>query len=205
MVGFERNYELGGQETSMTVGAILDEIRDLYVSRLVAAVVEAKQDPDTSVIVEPELIDAQGDLVTEGILDLGVRHDFAIRSATTAEVVRVDSDRIVSFSPFEFQWDTLTVHLQPFQWDYCEINLTPPLDADGRELVAGWFRRWFDPADPDAEVLGVTHFLSDPEQNGAYQRYYVDFGTAPVEAFEQLLDACVRGGVTAIVVGTTAP
>jgi hypothetical protein len=49
------------------------------------------------------------------------------------------------------------------------------------------------------------HFISDPEQNGTRQRYYIDLGTAPVEAFEELLDACIRGGAMEVIVGSAQP
>src|SRR5262249_32000073 len=68
-----------------------------------------------------------------------------------------------------------------------------------------WFERWFDVEDtrqPDDDGLnGVIHFLSDPEYKGAATVFQVDFGSAPEEAFEELLDALRDSGATKIEIG----
>jgi hypothetical protein len=189
----------------MNVGALLDQIRELYVSQFLAAVSDAQSDPDATVIAEGDLVDEEGNLVTEGLLDVGVRTDIVVVSTKGTRSIRVDSTRIISFSPVDFQWAAgLSVRLYPFHWDNCELNIFRMLVSAGAHPLAEWFRHWSEPRTIGEGILGVPHFISDPEQNGTRQRYYVDLGTAPVEAFEELLDACLRGGATEVVVGTAS-
>jgi len=173
------------------------------VSQFLAALSEAESEPDATVVAEGDLVDEDGELVTEGVLDVGVRTDIVVISTNGTRSIRVDSTRTISFSPVDFQWGTrLSVRLQPFHWDYCELNVSPPLEAPGSHALAGWFRHWFEPRETDARILGVPHFISDPELRGARERYFIDLGTAPVEAFEQLLDACLLGGATDVIIGS---
>lgn len=72
-------------------------------------------------------------------------------------------------------------------------------------FTSEWFDRWFDGEDtrqPDEHGLcGVIHFLADPEHEGNATILQVDFGSAPEEAFEELLDALRDSGVTKIEIG----
>jgi hypothetical protein len=190
-------------EMRVEVGTLLDDIRGQYVSQFLAALSEAESEPDATVVSEGDLVDKDGELVTEGLLDVGVRADIVVISTSGTRSIQVDSPRTISFAPVDFQWGRrLGVRLQPFHWDYCELSVFPPLKAAGAHPLAKWFRHWFEPRELDGRMLGVPHFISDPEPSGARERYFIDLGTAPVEAFEQLLDACLLAGATDVVVGS---
>lgn len=89
--------------------------------------------------------------------------------------------------------------------------------ADGRLATAGvlglpvrgdlapirdWFIGWFQEEDSaEGELLGGVHFLSDPETGNAYSQVSIDLGTAPVESFEELLDALGQMGATKVQFG----
>lgn len=45
-------------------------------------------------------------------------------------------------------------------------------------------------------LLGVTHFMSNPENDGDRIKLIVDFGSAPVRAFGELLDCFTKAGFT---------
>ena len=47
------------------------------------------------------------------------------------------------------------------------------------------------------------HFLSDPEISDGAVTFSVDLGTAPMEAFEELLDAVEALGATLCEIGTS--
>jgi hypothetical protein len=187
----------------MNVGTLLDEIRAQYLTEFLAALSEAESNPGSTVVAEGELVDAAGELVTEGLLDVGARADIVVIAPDGTRSIRVDSTRAISFSPLDFRWATgLSVRLQPFQWDYCELNVFPSLQSPEGHSLAKWFRHWFEPRQTLGSILGVPHFISDPEENGTRQRYYIDLGTAPVQAFEELLDACIDGGATEVIIGS---
>lgn len=183
-----------------TLGQILDRIRALYLEHLDAALSKAMKSPGARVIVEPAFRTKAGDLAREGALGLPLRGD--LFDGTT--LVRVDSTRSLSFEPFEFAWaGSLQVRMEPFFWDSCSLRLEGP--APAWTPLTDWFARWFDEDDQRAPAYegfyGVVHFLADPAPSGPAFESSVDFGSAPVEAFEQLLDAAGALGARRIRIG----
>ncbi len=183
-----------------TLGQTLDRIRALYIERLDAALTEAMKAPGSRVNVEPVYRTRTGTLAREGALSLPLRGD--LFDGTT--MIRVDSMRTISLEPFEFTWGaSLRVSMRPFSWDACPLRLegSPPAWAP----LTDWFARWFDEEEqrPPAYdgFYGVIHFLADPAPSGPAFLSSVDFGSAPVEAFEQLLDAAKALGTRKLHIG----
>lgn len=80
------------------------------------------------------------------------------------------------------------IALHPIAWNGVDFQVAPILDRPGLEA---WALRWLDvnddhPQDGDG-LQGVVHSVSDPEDQDGSAKFSVDFGSAPVEAFEQLL------------------
>ncbi|MCC6511940.1 MAG: hypothetical protein IT423_22775 [Pirellulaceae bacterium] len=187
------------------LGQILDKIRDYYVSRFMDAVNEHSSTDGVTVAHEPAFCDSNGDVVCEGELSLPARGDLLlIRDGTVFDSVRIDTYGMLSFEPVAFDWPggKLNVLMRPFQWNWIQLRifgLGP--DADWTP-IRNWFIGWFQENDPDAyELLGGVHFLSDPERGGEYTQVSIDLGTAPVESFEELLDAIGQMGATSVQIG----
>jgi len=189
----------------MQLGQLLDQIRDYYVSRFIDILNECAADPETTVAHEPAYSDADGEVVTEGRLELPVRGDLLIlRDGAVSEVLSVDTDGMLTFEPLEFQWDDNALHvdLHPFQWNGIPLRIfgLPP-NPDWTPLRE-WFLHWFLEEDPpEDELLGGVHFMSDPEDDGECTQVSIDLGTAPVEVFEELLDALVKLGSNRVQIG----
>lgn len=190
----------------MTVGQLLDDIRDRYLTQFRRSISEV-QKAGMEAWVEPAYRDENGALAREGELSLPLRLDLVSVAGNEAqERVRVDSDSMLSFEPINFEWSGgLPTRVAPFHWDGCHFRATGvPWAADWSRL-RGWFDHWFDGEDtrqPDEDGLfGVIHFLSDPKRKGAATIFEVDFGSAPVEAFEEFLDALRDSGATKIEIG----
>lgn len=66
-----------------------------------------------------------------------------------------------------------------------------PAGKDALAAVAALFWRWFkeDAGEHNEALAGAVHFLSDPKVSDGAVTFAVDRGTAPVESFEDLLDA----------------
>ena len=183
----------------MSLGLVLDRVREIYVMRLQAAIQQAKKP-----IGEPAYRMKDGALAREGPLALPLRGDLFV----DGKMISVDSETILSFEPLEFVWEkSLCVVLGPFHWD----SFTPILDgvgqrADWRPLVV-WFEKWFDgevSREAGSDYLfGVAHFLSDPEQRGNETSFTIDLGSAPVTAFEELLDTIAALGASRVRIGKT--
>jgi hypothetical protein len=67
----------------------------------------------------------------------------------------------------------------------------PYRQRTGWQPLQAWFHRWFRPDEDGTgdSLLGAVHFLSDPKVSEYKVGFEVDLGSAPVEAFEELLDA----------------
>ena len=66
-----------------------------------------------------------------------------------------------------------------------------------------WFWHWFkeNAGEHNEALAGAVHFLSDPEVSDGAVTFAVDLGTAPVEAFEDLLDALETMGARRCEIG----
>lgn len=182
----------------MSVGALLDDVRETYVSRLRDA---ATRFPGA--ILEPVLRDSDDRVVREGKLQLGLRVDIVRRTKDGICSETVDSDALPRFEPVTFEWDGATIELRPFYWDALTLQMDAVVaDADLAPLRV-WFERWFRANDDDARegpLLGVAHFMSDPRTGSDACLVDIDLGSAPVEALEELFDAAVALGARRVVV-----
>lgn len=187
------------------LGQLLDQIRAYYVNRFMDAINEHSSVEGVTVAHEPAFCNAKGEVVTEGKLALPVRGDlFVIRDGNVSESIRIDTEGMLAFEPIMFDWPDSKLHvdLQPFQWNWIELRIFGlKADADWTP-IRDWFIGWFQENDPaDDELLGGVHFLSDPEHRHDYSQISIDLGTAPVEAFEELLDAVGQMEATRLQVG----
>lgn len=190
----------------MTLGHLLDDIRSRYLTQFRDSIAEVSSTGRLA-IVEAAFRDERGALVGDGTLSLPLRGDvFAVADGQPSESLRVDSESMLSFEPVTFSWGSgLAVRVAPFQWDACDVRATGISSPADWSRLRDWFATWFDGEDtrqPDEQGLsGVVHFLSDPMHDGSAATFQVDFGSAPVEAFEELLDALRNSGATEIEIG----
>jgi hypothetical protein len=105
----------------------------------------------------------------------------------------LSSDKICAFL------GAATLSIEPLRWDQAIVR--HDLAALPSEGIARWFRRWFDPDDERAnlaaELLGVIHSLQI--KPGVL---FIDFGTAPTDAFWELLALLEDAGTRNIQVGS---
>jgi len=173
------------------VGELLDQIRYYYVDRFIKTRDELLAEQNTRLILEPELRGSDGAVVTEGALQLALRTDMAVIKEGSAKTLSIDTERMLSFEPVSFMWGAgLGVHLGPFQWQAMRLRVRLP-EITHWQPLQHWFWRWFkeNAGEHNEALVGAVHFLSDPEVSDGTVTFAVDLGTAPVEAFEDLLDA----------------
>ncbi len=189
----------------MGVGELLDRIRALYTERLSQVAEDLGKEPGARVLSEVALRGPDGHALREGGLGLPMRVDVVLfSSAGTPETRSVDSDRVVRFDPVSFAWaQTLHVSMHPFQWDALSVCFQAPKEPAGWKPLVEWYLGWFREGDDGdgASLLGVVHFLSEPEVAAGGVRLKADLGSAPVQAFEGMLDAIAALGVDEVLVG----
>lgn len=187
------------------LGQLLDEIRDYYVNRFIDAINEQSLADGVTLTHEPAFCDSNGDVVIEGELAVPSRVDLLVISdGAVSDSILIDTDGMVSFEPIAFDWpeNNLNVDLHPFQWNWMQVRIFGLKTNADWAPIRDWFIGWFQENDPaDGELLGGVHWLSDPEYGDDYSQLSIDLGTAPVESFEELLDAIGQMGATRVQIG----
>jgi len=188
----------------MGLTELLEQIRNDYVDQLSLAIDERQAVADVRVIAEPALRDENSRLATDGVLQLPARTDIAIiENEELADMYNVEADRTIDFDAVEFDWGkTLHVEMGPFAWQ--ALSITMPADESYVWTpMQDWFWKWFheeDEAD-SSELSGAVHFLSDPIVEGDVVQMQADLGSAPIAAFEEMLDAVSASGVSLCAIG----
>jgi hypothetical protein len=176
---------------------LLSAIRTHYVKQLAEVVRKAPGH------VEPAFRLADGALALEGALQLPGRADFIPTDGpNTGEPRSVDADSRLTFDPIEVTHLSCTITLEPFTWDWATVLVNGITVDNMATMVGDWFYRWFDPEDAktaDADGLfAVVHFASDPVAREGGVETTLDLGSAPVDAFQDILKMLAEGGATQI-------
>ena len=186
----------------MSPGDLLDEIRSLYIDRFVQCISEI--DPKCKALLEPALLHKDGNYAVEGELSLPCRVDMVVLRDGVAEgSTTIDSDRVLSFDTFDFQWDNgVRISVSPFQWDLCICGLAVVGKAPNWTPIRDWFLKWFEEDESGSEgPLHCVHYLSDPQETEDGFLVEIDFGTAPVKALEEFFDAVGSAGFETLSLG----
>lgn len=179
----------------MNLLSLFAEVRGLYVRKLSAAVA------GIDAHIEPALRNREGALAVEGPLSLPIRVD-AIRRKGNGKSITVDSTSRIAFDPILTKFGQCDVRIASFTWDAVQLTVNGLKEQDVHEIAPAWFFRWFDAEDKNAAnaegLYGVVHFLGDPKVVTGGIELSIDFGSAPAEALNDLLDSLARRGAVAI-------
>lgn len=190
---------------SAVLGQLLNQIRDYYVSRFIDAVNEHSGIVGVTVAHETAFCNAKGEVVAAGELSLPARGDLLlVRDGAVSDSVRIDTNGMLSFEPIAFSWaeSNLNVDLRPFQWNWMQLRIFGLQPNPDWTPIRDWFIRWFQENDPaEDELLGGVHCLTDPKEGDGCSLVSIDLGTAPVESFEELLDAIGQLGADRVQIG----
>ena len=190
----------------MTLSDILEQQRSLYLEEFANRL--ASFSAEVAGLKQPEALYllADGTPVRTGTLALPARGDVCVRNdKRIEEIARIDSARTLGFDAFRFVWqDALQVAMHPFVWNDCQLCIPEPIEAIDQLILARWLETAIKPELSHGErklLLGVVHSLSGPRAAADGVRFEVDFGSAPVAAFESLLTALVEAGAGLVVIG----
>lgn len=183
---------------------LLGEIRNHYVERFAEAINDYDADEETSLMHECAYRYADGEVISNGELQLPLRGDmFVVSDGEVTDSLSFDTEQMLSFSPVTSEWTPeLSLIIHPFQWNSLQLRLYGLPQSNDWEPLRAWFLQWFHDEDPDGdELLGGVHFMSDPEAFDTYFEFSLDLGTAPVECVDELFDALIPLGATKAEIG----
>ena len=177
----------------MTVNKLLGRIRLYYLNKFEEQIrwLEASR-AESQIIIEPALLNENGEAVAEGFFDAPYRTDIVvIEDGSVTDSIMVDTEGMLGFHPVVFTWDEgLKVTLNPCQWNSIEVLFEKPPGEVQWQRLEEWFSKWFEETDfASGYFSGVVHYISDPEEMGKQVIITIDLGSAPVEALENLLDS----------------
>ena len=191
----------------MGLGDLLSRIRAHYLERFLEVADEHALEEGNQVILEAPFLDSTGSVAREGPFRLPMRGDvFVVREGGAQESLQVDTDTMLGFEPIAFDWnETISVELRPFQWNWCPVEFLPADGSTDLSPLVDWFNRWFEgQSGGEGTLQAVVHFMSDPEMTETTIVTSIDFGSAPIDAFEELLDACTSAGAARVRIGASA-
>lgn len=167
---------------------LLTAIRSHYLGIFDEAL-DALRAEGRTFVVEPALLDAQGDVVREGALDTGARCDVLVMVDGKPTPTTLSADRMLQFEPASFTGGGLTVVISPFTWDNARIAIDCEPQAAAK-VLADWFEEAFSERDgaDDQSLLGVAHEISDPVVEGATSIVLIDFGSLDTAVVIDLFD-----------------
>jgi hypothetical protein len=139
--------------------------------------------------LEPALRNETGGAAVEGLLQLPLRVDLIDKLDGSSSTVKSPGPRIAERTSLLV--DGVHVTIESPVWDDLSLRLVGCTTTDFSALRQ-WFGVWFDEEDRnslnDEGFYGVVHFLSDPETHAGATSFRVDLGSAPLKAFDQLLE-----------------
>lgn len=192
---------------TMTLGDLLEMVRQDYVDHLQATAGELAAD-GARVVYEVPFRDENGGIATEGALKLPARIDLAVGKNGKVESVQVEAEGVFRFDgSVDLTWENgMAVQVFPFGWDLMPVRLEGLGSSPDWAPLQQWFERWFMEAGEEdgdgSAVREVVHYLSDPDVAAEGAKLTADMGTAPLEAWQDLLDACAACGAKKVVVGS---
>ena len=107
----------------------------------------------------------------------------------------LNKDSVIQFNTQTYNIDGMKVVIDPFVWNGCEFTI----EEKPNFIFESWAKKWIDFEDtkevPKDSFSNVIHSVTYPtEENGKWM-ISIDFGTAPIEAFKELLTTFSRQGI----------
>jgi len=130
--------------------------------------------------------------------------DIFCRRGDKSRPVEVNLASARQRAPVSENWQGLDVTLHPFVWNGLEFRLDADL-ADDAPLVA-WMDRWMDIAEKKPKdknrLSQIVHNVTQPARTRAGWSFSVDFGSAPLDAFVELIDVVRASGAKHLELGS---
>ena len=179
---------------------MLDDERENYHSIYLQAICDARGQHDAAV---PEVrIET-----TQERLRKPYRHytlDIFCRRGDKSEPVEVNLASASAFDSVSETWQGLEVTLHPFVWNGLEFRLDGNLADDARLLA--WMDRWMDVAESkprnENQLSEIVHNVTQPERTRGGWSFSVDFGSAPLDAFVELIEVLRASGAKKLDLGS---
>lgn len=186
---------------------VLEPIRDLAVGQLLREISFALE-RGADVRHEPMIRDDAGRIVRDGALHLPRRGDLELTENGRTLLQRIRTDKRLSFEPITVsRSDGFVAVVCPFRWDAATLLVENDEDTLSWTPIRRWFLEAFQSryGELSPDLDGTAHVLIGPRQVQRGSEFEIDFGSAPIEAFPEMLDAFALSGARRVVIGNQNP
>lgn len=177
------------------ITAVIAGVRDHYVEQFKAFADRQRQDCEAGASEVKLQLSEQSRLFQRLYCVDFLRSDNG--KATPVELL---PDRFLKFDTLSGSFGATRLVIERLRWD--DVMIRHDLNSLPSKELADWFEHWFDPEDrrldQSAPLSGVIHSLLI--QPGVVS---IDLGTAPPEAFWDVLDVLERARATSIRVSSS--
>ncbi len=180
---------------------LLDKIRRVYLDAFTGYLDKLPEGTDFA--VEAELVNAQGLLVREGLLQAGMRLDLVLfENGQAVRNARVGSAHFAAFDPFLTSHDGIEIAMAPFTWDMVRITAATKVAPPDWLPLRKWYESHFRETPETGTAFGeCIHFLSDPEPVDGGFEIETDLGSARPAALLALIEALSACGMSRLSLG----
>lgn len=175
--------------------AILEQVREHYLQGYRQSYVSFSQTHDKSA---PEVL---LQLQNRDKLPLSYqlyRIDMASGDSDSPNFSEFNHESHLSFSPIQFTANSIEAELHPIAWNAVEFE-TNEFDINS-EVLSDWALKWLgqeEQADSDEFGIGCyIHSITFPELENSKVHFSIDFGSATLTSFHELLSVLIEMGVT---------
>ena len=107
----------------------------------------------------------------------------------------LEKDSVLKFNEQIYEIAGMKITVSPFVWNGCEFTV----DEKPNFMFESWAKKWIDIEDnkevPKDSFSNVIHSVTFPKQEGSKWTTSIDFGTATIEAFKELMTTFSRQGI----------
>jgi hypothetical protein len=188
-----KNEEPAEDSGGAGVRSYFDAVRAHYLEVLRRGIHDASKSGGQVVVEAAASIEAEDgkEVSMPGELGLPYRYDIVcIDENGGAQPIMPVGDHSIEWEPAAFEFGQFIARVEHLVWNVCVVVGKPAPPPARRELLRGWFLKWFkNESNRDAPFSGVVHFMGDPEESesGELLRVQVDLGSAPSDALVELL------------------
>lgn len=132
------------------------------------------------------------------------RFDYLEKRNDAFNIEELSPDTYINHQTLDFVAGSFTIELRPFYWHGCEFILNK--EISDTTFVEDWTAQWIDEEDLLQEsgegYANAIHSVTIPEIVNDETKFTVDFGTAAVDSFLDLLDRIAQQGIDKVTISS---
>ena len=132
------------------------------------------------------------------------RFDYLEKRNDTFDIEELSPDTYINHETLEFITGNLTIVLNPFYWHGCEFILNKKMSDT--TFIEDWAKQWIDEDDllqgSTEGYSNAIHSVTIPEIGEDETKFTIDFGTATIDCFLDLINKISENNIKKVTVNS---